>query len=323
MKLSSLLRWLPWAAAIAASPALASEFPSKPITIVVNGGPGSLPDLFARPLAEKLRDALGQPVIVDNKPGGGGMVAMQTVKSAAPDGHMLALVTNAHMVWNQFVFPKLSYNPETELQAVSPIAVIPMALVVNAALPVNTLEDLIALAKSKPGVLNYASSGNGSPPHVMFELLRDKAGLNIVHVPFKTGTDARTSVIGGDTQIYLAGTSLIEPMVKEGRLKLLAVSPKVASPVFDKAPTFQSRGYDGLESTVWLGVVTGAGVPVAVVERLNREIGAALADPGIRKSFDSHGTLVYHAPRTEFAERIKAERALWGPAIRKLGIRPD
>ena len=311
---------LSFAASFGAS---AQSFPSKPVTLIVNGGAGSLPDLFARPLAEKLRVALGQTVVVDNKPGAGGMVAMQTLKSAPADGHTVALITNAHAVWNPYVFPKLSYNPETDLVAVSPIAVIPMAVAVNPRLPVSSIEELVALAKKQPGVLNYASSSNGSPPHILFEMLKDKSGADIVHVPFKTGPDALTSVVAGDTQIYMAGTSLVEPMVKDGRLKVLAVSPRVSGPTFDKAPTLASLGYDGFEGAVWLGVVTSAGVPADVVERLNREIGAALKDPAMQKSIADHGSLVYYASQADFAARIKADRALWAPVLQKLNLKPN
>ncbi len=315
-------------AAAAAASALggahaADAWPSKPITIVVNGGAGSLPDIFARPLGDRLSAALGQPVVIDNKPGAGGMVAMQQVKQAPKDGHTLAVVTNAHMVWNPYVFPKLTYDPATDLVAVSPISVIPMALVVNPKLPAHTTAELFALAKKEPGKLNYASSGNGSPPHVLFEMLRDQAGANIVHVPFKTGTDALTSTIAGDTQVYLAGTSLVEPMVKNHRLRVLAVSPKVSAPVFASAPTLASQGFPGYESAVWLGLVATAGTPPAVIQRLNDEVGKALKDPAMQQAMVAHGALPYHASPEAFAQRIVAERGTWGPAIRRLGIQPN
>jgi tripartite-type tricarboxylate transporter receptor subunit TctC len=304
-----------------AHPALAeAAFPSRPVTLIVNGGAGSLPDSFARPLADKLRAALGQPVVVDNRPGAGGMVALQTLKQSPPDGHTLAIVTNAHVVWNPFVFPKLSYDPQADLLPVSPVAVIPMALAVNPKLPVQSVGELVQLARRQPGQLNYASSSTGSPPHVLFELLKAQSGADIVHVPFKTGTDALTSVVAGDTQIYLAGTSLLEPMVRDGRLRVLAVSPSVTSSVFAGAPTLASLGHQGFESAVWLGVVTNAGVPPAVVARLNREIGAALADPALGKAFEAHGSLPWHASPAAFAERIAADRVLWTPILRRLNL---
>lgn len=142
-------------------------------------------------------------------------------------------------------------------------------------------------------------------------------------MPFKTGTDALTSVVAGDTQIYLAGTSLVEPMAKEGRLRVLAVSPKVTAPTFASAPTLQSQGFDGYESAVWLGLVATAGTPPAVVQRLNDEVGKALKDPAMRQAMLAHGALPYHASPAAFAQRIAAERATWGPAIRRLGIQPN
>ena len=308
------------ASAWAADPA---DWPRKPLTIVVNGGAGSLPDIFARPLGDRLQAALGQPVVIDNKPGAGGMVAMQQVKSAPKDGHTLAVVTNAHMVWNPYVFPKLSYDPATDLVPVSPISVIPMALAVNPKLTANSVAELFALAKKEPGKLNYASSGNGSPPHVLFEMLRDQGGVNIVHVPFKTGTDALTSVVAGDTQIYFAGTSLVEPMVKDGRLRVLAVSPKVPAPVFAGAATLESAGFPGYESAVWLGLVATAGTPPAVIKRLNEEVAKALNDPAMKQAMLAHGALPYTSTPEAFAQRIANERGTWGPAIRRLGIQPN
>lgn len=299
------------------------NFPSRSVTLIVNGGAGSLPDSFARPLADRLRVALGQPVVIDNRPGAGGMVAMQQLKSQPADGHTLALITNAHAVWNPHVFSKLSYDPQADLLPVAPIAVIPMALAVNPKLGVNTLEELVALAKKQPDRLNYASSSNGSPPHVLFELFKQQAGIAITHVPFKTGTDALTATVAGDTQIYLAGTSLVEPMVKDGRLKALAVSPSVKSPTFAGLPTFESKGYNGFEGAVWLGVVARPGVSAAVVERLNREISSALADPALAAAFEGHGSLPYHASPTAFARRIADDRALWTPLLQSVGVKAD
>ncbi|RMX03080.1 tripartite tricarboxylate transporter substrate binding protein [Corticibacter populi] len=293
------------------------------MTIIVNGGAGSLPDIFARPLAEKLHAALGQPVVVDNRPGAGGMVALQHLKDSDGSGHTLAIVTNAHAVWSPYVFPKLTYDPAVDLKPVSPVAVLPMALTVNPQLPVSNLAELLALARREPGVLNYASSGNGSPPHVLFEVLREQAGVDIVHVPFKTGPDALTATVAGDTQVYWAGTALVEPLVKSGRLKLLAVSPHVDSPTFADVPTLQQEGFAGFESAVWLGVVTHRDTPDAVVARLNQVIGEAVADPAFVATMAAQGSIPYHDSAQGFAARIAAERAEWGPVLERLGIRPN
>ncbi|ARU05886.1 ABC transporter substrate-binding protein [Comamonas serinivorans] len=312
-------------AALGCAPAAraAEGWPSRPLTLIVNGGPGSLPDIFARPLAERLRAALGQSVVVENKPGAGGMVAMTQLKQAPPDGHTLALVTNAHLVWNPFVFPRLTYDPVTELQPISPLAVIPMALVVPPRLGVSSLAEFIALAKRRPGELNYASSGNGSPPHVLFEMLRERLGVTLVHVPFKTGTEALTAVAAGDTQVYFAGTALVEPLVKDGRLRVLAVSPQVSAPTFADAPTLQALGYPGYEGAVWLGLAARSGTPAAVIQRLNAEVAQALSDPALKAALLAQGALPDHASPAALAQRIAAERRTWGPAIQRLGIQPS
>lgn len=314
---------VPLLACLASGALAQAAFPNKPLTLIVNGGAGSLPDLFARPLADRLRQSLGQGVVVDNRPGAGGMVALQALTNAPADGHQLALVTNAHAVWNPHVFPKLSYDPVVDLLPVSPVAVIPMALAINARLPATTLEEFVALARSRPGVLNYASSSNGSPPHVLFELFKRQAGIDIVHVPFKTGPDALTSVAGGDTQAYLAATSLLEPLVQDGRLRVLAVSPSPPGAAWQGAPSFASRGHAGFEGAIWLGVVTRSGVPGDVVARLNREIGAALQDPILRQAIERQGSIVWHDSPLAFAQRIAADRKLWTPLLQQLNIQAN
>ena len=293
------------------------------LRIVVPFPPGGATDMVPRNMQDVLSRLLGQPVVIENKPGAGGMTAMQMLQNQPADGHTLAIITNAHAVWNPYVFNKLSYNPETDLLPVSPIAVIPMALAVNPKLGVNSVEELVARAKREPGKLNYASSSNGSPPHVLFELFKQQAGVNIAHVPFKTGPDALTSVVSGDTQVYFAGTSLVEPMIKDGRLKSLAVSPSVKTAAFAGQPTMESKGYKGFEGAVWLGVVARPGVPEAVVARLNRDIGAALSDPALAGALEAHGSLPYHASPAAFAQRISDDRKLWTPLLKSIGVKAD
>lgn len=306
------------------STAMAAEsFPRHALTVLVAGGPGSLPDLFARPLADRLAASLGQAVVVDNKPGAGGMIALQALKSAPADGHTLAIITNAHSVWNPHIFAKLTYDPVKDLVPVSSIATIPMALVVNPALPVKTVDELFALARERPGVLNFASGGNGSPTHVLFEMLRRQAGVDMVHVPFKTGTEALTSVASGDTHVYFAGTSLVDPLVRDGRLRALAVSPKVPGEIYGGLPTLAEAGYEGLEGVVWLGVATNPGTPADAIERLNAAITQALHDPAMRTTFDNQGALVLEGSAAAFADRIAADRAIWDPVLAKMGLQPD
>jgi len=309
---------------LAAAPAHAqTAYPARPIHLIVNGAPGSLPDLFARPIAEKMRTSLGQAVVIDNRPGAGGLLAMTNLKNSAADGYTLAVVTNAHAVWNQYLFSKLPYDPQADLQAVSPIAVIPMVLTASPALPAGSLKELVSLAKARPGVLNYASSSTGSPPHVLFEMFKLQTGADILHVPFKSGPDALNSTISDRTQLYLAGSALIEPQVKDGRLKALGVNTRERLPSLPNVPTFAEQGQPGLEDTVWLGIVAQTGVPADIVQKLNREIAKAVQAEDMKKLYEAHGSVVYTASPEAFAARIKADHELWGPVIRKANISLD
>ncbi|OVZ56386.1 ABC transporter substrate-binding protein [Pigmentiphaga sp. NML080357] len=291
--------------------------------LIVNGAPGSLPDLFARPIAEKMRQSLGQAVVVENKPGAGGLVAMTQLKNAPADGYTLAIVTNAHAVWNQYLFKNLPYDPSKDLQAVSPVATIPMVMAASPALQANSLKALVALAKEKPGTLNYASSSNGSPPHVLFEMFKLQTGADIVHVPFKSGPDALNSTIADRTQLYLAGSALIEAQIKDGRLKGLAVNTRERLANLPNVPTFAEQNLPGYEDSVWLGIVTRTGTPAAVVNKLNAEIAKAVQAEDMKKLYASHGSEVYLSSAERFAARIQADHELWGPVIRKANISLD
>lgn len=308
---------------LAVPTAMSQTYPARPIHLIVNGAPGSLPDLFARPLAEKLRLAMGQSVVIDNRPGAGGMVAMAALKNSPADGYALAMVTNAHVVWNPYLFSKPSYDARNDLAPVSPVASIPMVLAASPALPANTLEELIALAKSRPGQLNYASSSTGSPPHILFELLKSQASLDIMHVPFKSGPDAMNSTLSDRTQLYLAGSALVEPQIRAGKLKALAVGAAQRLPSLPDVPTFAEKGMPGHDGVVWLGVITNKGVPAEIVERLNQEIGKALQTPDMQKIYESSGSAPYHTSVRAFQQRIAADHSTWGPVISQAGIRLD
>lgn len=305
-----------------AASAQAPDWPTKPIHLLVNGAPGSLPDLFARPLAEKLRTALGQTVVVENRPGAGGLLAMQALKNSAPDGHTLAIITNAHAVWNPYLFANMTYDPAADLLPVSPLAILPMALAVPPGAPFNTLQELVTQAKAAPGSLNYASSGNGSPPHILFELFKGQAGIDLMHVPFRSGPDAVNALLGDSTQAYLAGTALLQPLASSGKLKVLAVGAAERQPNLPDVPTFAEAGYPGFEQAAWLGLVTRSGVPDPIVQRLNTAVADALRDPAIAKLYETNGSLIYTDTPAGFANRIEADRKQWDPVMKKAGITP-
>ena len=320
----SILRVLVLAvAAVTTNAAAAAEsYPEQPIHLVVNGAGGSLPDLFARPLADKLRTILGQPVVVENKPGAGGILAMRELQVKPADGYTLALVTNAHAVWNPYLFAQLQYDPRNDLQAVSPIATISMAMVVNKDFPANTLPEMVQWAKDNPGVLNYASSSVGSPPHVLFDLFKQQADVDVVHIPFRSGPDAMNATLAGDTHAYLVGTALVEPLLQDGRAKVLAVSPRIPElESLAKVPTFEDEGYKGFEDGVWLGIVARKGTPDELIQKLNKAIGEALAQEDTQRRFAASGSVVYHSSPEAFADRIESDHAFWQPVLERSGIR--
>lgn len=308
--------------ALAAGAADAS-YPDRPIHLIVNGAGGSLPDLFARPLAEKLRVSLGQAVVIENRPGAGGIVAMRELQHKPADGYTLALITNAHAVWNPYLFKDLPYDPQNDLQAVAPIATISMAMMVNKDLPVNTLADLVQWSKQNPGKLNYASSSVGSPPHVLFELFRQQSGIDAVHVPFRSGPDAMNATLAGETHAYLVGTALVEPLLKDGKARALAISPRMTGTAQAAVKTFADQGYQGFEDGVWLGIVARNGVPAQIVQRLNAEIGKALKDEDTVRRFATSGSVVYADTPENFQRRIQQDQAFWGPVLQKAGVTPQ
>ncbi|MCK9508238.1 MAG: tripartite tricarboxylate transporter substrate binding protein [Pigmentiphaga sp.] len=306
-----------------AAPAQAQNYPTKPIHILVNGAPGSLPDLFARPIAEKMRQSLGQAVVVDNRPGAGGLLAMTHLKNSQPDGYTLAIVTNAHAVWNQYLFKELPYDTRKDLKPIAPVATIPMVLTAPKDFPANTIQETIELAKKQPGVLNYASSSVGSPPHVLFEMLKLQTKADILHVPFKSGPDAMNSTISGRTQLYLAGSALVEPMTKDGRLKALAVGTPERLSSFPNVPTFAEAGLPGHDNAVWLGMVTRSGVPDEVVGKLHQAINDAITSPDMANIFKAQGSAPYTSSTADFEKRIQEEHERWGPVIKEANISLD
>lgn len=306
----------------AAAAQAADTWPQRPIHLVVNGAAGSLPDMFARPLADRLHAVLGQTIVVENKPGAGGLLAMQQVKQSPADGQTFAIVTNAHMVWNPHLFAKMPYDPATDIAPVSPLAVLPMAMAVSKDLPVSSLAEFVAYAKARPGELNYASSGNGSPPHVLFELFQSQAGTKFVHVPFRSGPDALNALLAQDVQAYLAGTALVQNLIGEGRLKVIGVGAAEPQPNLPGVATFADAGFPGYEQAIWLGVVTREGVDPAIIERMNGAIQQALQDPALIRVFESHGSLPYPGSAQDFKARIEADRTLWAPILEKAGITP-
>jgi tripartite-type tricarboxylate transporter receptor subunit TctC len=314
-----------FAAGAAAQPAAADtkNWPSRAIHMIVPFPAGSSPDLIARVLAEKLAPALGQPVIVENRPGAGGNLGTALVAKAAPDGYTIGLSIPGPLAVNTLLYRKMEYDPFKELSPVSLVAVSPNVLVVDPKLDVGSVKEFVALAKSQPGKLNYGSVGNGSASHLTMELFKEVAGLDIVHVPYPGSPQVNTAILTGQIAAGFVVPATAMPLVQAGRLKALAVTTSVRSIVLPEYPTLAEAGYPEVVSTAWQGIVAPAKTPRPIVERLSRELVAILRSEDAREKmmrlyFQPIGT----AP-AGLANLMRSEVERWGKVIRKTGATAD
>jgi tripartite-type tricarboxylate transporter receptor subunit TctC len=311
------------AAGAAAQPAAAADWPSRPIHIIVPFPAGSSPDLVARILAEKLAPALGQPVVVENRPGAGGNLGTGMVARAAPDGYTFGLSIPGPLAVNAVLYKKLDYDPFKDLAPVSLVGASPNLLVVDPKLNVESVKDFVALAKSQPGKLNYGSVGNGSASHLTMELFKEAAGLDIVHVPYPGSPQVTTAILSGQIAAGFVVPATAMPLVQAGRLKALAVTTSVRSVVLPEYPTLAEAGYPEVVSTAWNAVVAPAKTPRPIIERLSRELVAILRSEDVREKmmriyFQPIGT----APQG-LANLMRSEVERWGKVIRKTGATAD
>ena len=301
----------------------AERWPSKTVRIVVPFGPGSTPDILARLVADRLSQKLGQSFIVENRPGAGGNIGTLAVARAAGDGYTIGLSITGPLVNNTVLYSKLPYDPFKDLAPVTLAAVQPSVLAVSPSLGVNSAQELIALLRRNPGKYNYASLGAGTVAHLAMELVKVKSGTYIVHIPYPSSPAAVTSIIAGDTQMGTLPPAAVMPQVKAGKLKALAVTTATRSPLLPELPTFREVGIPDVEATAWLGFVVPAAVPAPLIERINRELVAALRDPAVVEKLRAQ--YMEPAPSTpkEFADFMQAELRRWTPVIRRAGVTLD
>jgi len=305
--------------ALASMPAaLAQEFPAKPIRIIV--GPG--PDIVARIFGSKFTEAWGQQAIIDTRPGGGGTIAAEMVAKAAPDGYTLLLASAAYTI-NAVLQPG-SFDLIRDFSAVAFCASAPFILVVHPSMPVRSVQEIIALAKSRPGQINYASSGNGTPPHLAGELFKSMARINIVHVPYKNAAPALIDVVGGQVQMMFAITSISLGQVQAGKVRGLGVTSAQRSPLAPDLPTLAESGLPGYEVIGWNGLLAPAGTPRNVVSRINAEVQRSLKQPDVlqRLKGSAYDPAVANTPE-QFAEYIKLEIAKWTKLVKETGMKVD
>ncbi|WP_305072566.1 Bug family tripartite tricarboxylate transporter substrate binding protein [Propionivibrio sp.] len=300
----------------------AANWPTQTVRVVVPTPAGSSVDVVARIVAEQLGGRLGQTVIVENKGGAGGTIGADAVVKSR-DGHTFFLAYNGPVTVAPAMFPKLPYNPQRDLVPVILAVTQPNVLAVRSDLKVDSLKALIALAKSRPGKIDYASVGNGSLSHLAMEMLKMKSDTFLLHIPFNGGPAASLALGRGDVQVLFSALSNVQPLVRDGKVKLIAVSNAKRSAALPDLPTVAEQGFAGFDATTWNGFMAPAGTPSDVVQRLNKEIGEILASPDVQKKLLVAGAETAGGSPEQFATLLKAETASWAAVIERTGIKPD
>jgi tripartite-type tricarboxylate transporter receptor subunit TctC len=300
----------------------AQAWPDKPVKFVVAAGPGSSLDALARVIGDKLKDRIGQPVIVENKPGAGGALATAEVAKAAPDGYTMLLGFNGPLAFGPLL-QKLPYDVQKDLAPVIITSSQPNVLAVNAQLPAKTLKELVAYAKANPGKLNYASVGNGSASHLDMELLKSVAGFDAVHVPFNGSPPAVTATIQGETQMMFAVMQPLKPQIEAGKLRAIAVTTAKRFPLLPDLPTIAESGYPGFEALAWNGIVVPAATQKAIIAKLNADINAILREPDVVARMNAQGFDLIGGTPEDFGNLIRRETETWAPVIKKVGLKVD
>jgi len=316
-------RWIASLAALAlAGPLAAQDYPAKPVKIIVPFAAGGPADIYARFLGQRLQEALGQPFIVDDRPGAGSVIGTDAAAKSAPDGYTLLMMSNAHTV-NESLIPGKPYTLTRDFVPVAPVNYSDLVLVVHRSVNVATLGDLLKLAKAQPGKLNYASSGPGTPYHMAGELFKAMAGLDIVHVPYKGSAGARTDVLGGQVQMMFDAVTTMSEHARAGKVKALGTTGKARSTVLPNVPTLAEAGVPGYEATIWLGVMAPKGTPREIVNRLNAEIAKIVTRPDVRDEWAKQGAVAMTMTPDEFGRYIADDIVKWERIVRISGAKPD
>ncbi len=301
-------------------PGLAQDWPAKPVRIVVPFGPGSTPDMVARLIGDQLQKTLGQPFLIENRPGASGNTGTDAVAKAAPDGATLGVSIGGPLAINTLLFSNLPYDPRKDIAPVTQLVTQPSALVVNAKVPANSVAELIALLKREPGKYNYGSIGNGSLSHLAMEAIAQASGAKPVHVPYPGSPAAVTALVRGDVHMAALPAISVTPLAASGALKLLAVSTARRSPYLPDVPTLRESGID-VEADAWSGLIAPAGTPPAIVARIHRAVADALALPAIREKLAVQLMEPVGSTPAEFRAHIDGEIARWAPVIKGADIR--
>jgi tripartite-type tricarboxylate transporter receptor subunit TctC len=300
----------------------AAAFPSRPVRFVIGFTPGGQPDITARIIAVKLTEAFGQQVVVDNRPGAGGTIGTKIVADATPDGHTLLSVSSSYAI-SPSIYAKLPYDPRRDLAGITTTATAPYMLVVPNSLPVKSVQDLIALAKAKPGQLNFSSAGTGSGTHFAAEVFKSAAQIDVLHVPYKGVPEALTDAITGRTQFFMTPPATLGTLVKDGKIRAIGVTGKQRVPSYPDIPTIAESGVPGFYWVTWAGMLAPSKTPRAIIDKLNREIVKALKMPDVQQRYAALGADPAPITPTEFDKHIDMEITRVSELARKAGIKPQ
>jgi tripartite-type tricarboxylate transporter receptor subunit TctC len=307
--------------AFAAASALShgQPYPTRPVRFIVPNAAGGTTDLVARTVAQRVSESLGQQLIVDNRPGSGGIIGTEMVAKSTPDGYTLLMATIGNIAISPHLYAKLGYDAVRDFAPVTQLASAAYMLIAHPTLPARNVKELVAAAKSRTGQLNYASAGSGTGSHLAAELFKSVAQVDIVHVPYKGGTPGLLDVIAGNVQIMFNGIPSSMPHLKAGRIKAYAVTTAARSPAAPELPTIAESGYPGAEATSWTGVLAPAGTPPAIIERLHSEFAKVLQQSDVQGRLSADGAVPVGSTPREFTQYIKTELAKWGKVVKASG----
>jgi tripartite-type tricarboxylate transporter receptor subunit TctC len=314
------------AVAAVAHPALAADaaaFPSKPVRLIVPFTPGGSTDILARAIGQKLSESWRQPVVIENRPGAGGAIGMELAAKAPADGTTMVMGHIGTLAANPALYRSLSYDPVRDFAPVTLVAMVPNVLVVGPAIPSRSVAEFVALAKSKPGKLDYGSGGNGSAAHLAMEYFKLKAGVDLQHVPYKGTAPALTDLLGGQIAVILTGLPPALQHVKSGKLRILGVASRERLAAFPEIPTIAESGVPGFEATQWYGLLVPAATPKDIVAKIQRDTAAALRDPAVNERLASEGAEPVGNTPEQFGTFIRSEIELWGKVIRATGMKAE
>ena len=310
-------------AAASLAPALAQEYPTKPIRFIAPNLPGGPTDILARIVGQKLTESMGQPVIVENRAGAAGNIGTEIAAKAPPDGYTLVTGNNATFGANVSLYKRLGFDPIKDFTPVVLVATQPNILVVHPSLPAKSVKELIALAKARPGELNYSGSGVGAAAHLAAELFKSMTGTNIVHISYKSAAPALTDLIAGQTQLMFATALSVTPHIKARQVRAIAVTTAKRSKLYPELPTIAEAGVPGFEATTWHGVLVPAGTPATIVERLNSEINKMLQSADVRDRLAGLGAEIVGGSSREFADHIRHEIPKWAKVVKSINVHLD